>query len=408
MVTVSLLFRYADFVTLYGGGELTLGAVVGVGMTGALAMRGALGMAIDHYGARRIWVASLLAVIAALVWHTGITSVHTPAVYLARIVMMVGLAGAFGASLTFISLRAPAGRIGEMVGTLGSSGFIGMALGPVIGDWLFAGGDATAIQVGRMFWMAVGSAALSAGSALAATHGSSPPAPRRTPSLWSLIRRYHPGPMLLVAAAMGVAVMTPHTFLRAYTAHLDIPRIRTFFFVYAAVAFSVRLATRRFTDRFGVRPVVLLGLGFMSASMLSYLLVRSELLLALPAALAGVAHAFLFPAVVTGGSVAFPARYRGLATTLILGMFDLSNLIGQPVLGGIIEYAPRLGLPPYAAMFSSIAACMLLAAVGYLLLPARTDPRLQQKPAAAATTNLSPSAPVKQPELAETALEANS
>lgn len=365
MVCVSVLFRYADFVRFRGGNEFTLGLIVGIGMVGSLAMRGILGHAIDHYGARRVWAVSLLLVMASMLLHLTIASVASPLVYLARIVLMVGLAGAFGASLTFISLRAPAGRIGEMVGTLGSSGFIGLALGPVLGDWLFATDEITAFHIQRMFLLAAGAAGASLVCTLLATYGSrAMPAKRRPPMVW-LLRRYHPGPILICAAAMGIGVMLPHTFLRPYAADLQIDRIRTFFLVYAATAFSVRIVTRHFTDRFGVRPVVQLGLGFMAVCMLSFNIVgqNQEWLLAVPAALGGIAHAFLFPAIVTGGSVSFPSRYRGLATTLVLAMFDLSNLVGQPILGATVEFAPAVGLPGYATMFVGVAGVMVVAAV---------------------------------------------
>ena len=52
MVGVSLLFRYADFVTLLGGTEFHLGWIVGVGMVGSLAMRLSMGSCIDRYGSR--------------------------------------------------------------------------------------------------------------------------------------------------------------------------------------------------------------------------------------------------------------------------------------------------------------------------------------------------------------------
>jgi hypothetical protein len=48
MVAITLLFRYADFVTLLGGDEFDLGWIVGVGMVGSLAMRCAQGVGIDR------------------------------------------------------------------------------------------------------------------------------------------------------------------------------------------------------------------------------------------------------------------------------------------------------------------------------------------------------------------------
>src|SRR5690606_39334128 len=37
-----------------------------------------------------------------------------------------------------ISRRAPPERMAELIGTLGTSGFVGMILGPIFGDLLFA------------------------------------------------------------------------------------------------------------------------------------------------------------------------------------------------------------------------------------------------------------------------------
>ena len=180
---------------------------------------------------------------------------------------------------------------------------------------------------------------------------------------------------------MGIGVMLPHTFLRPYTAELDIPRIRTFFFVYAAVAFGVRIATRRFTDRFGVRLTTQLGFGFMTLSMLAFIFVRNELMLAIPASLGGVAHAFLFPAIVTGGSMSFPTQHRGLATTLVLSMFDLSNLVGQPAIGAIVDFAPVLALPGFPTMFVLVAAVMLSAGlISCLVKEPREEGELDLEP----------------------------
>jgi len=102
--------------------------------------------------------------------------------------------------------------------------------------------------------------------------------------------------------------------------------------------------------------------------------VASEWMLALPAVAGGTAHAFLFPAAVGGGASTFPPRYRGLATTLILAMFDIGNLVGQPAVGAMIEWTARAGLAPYVATFTATAA-VLLAMCGLYLMLSSGDPR---------------------------------
>jgi len=367
MIAFSILFRYANFVTYVGGDEVDLGWIVGVGAVGALIMRVVLGVGIDRYGSRLVWLSSLSLILVSLLAHTQITTAHGPAVYMARIMLATGLAGTFGASLTFISFQAPPQRMGEMIGVLGSSGFIGMAFGATVGDMLFAVGpdEITAAHVDRMFLAAAALIGVSFVAAAWATRRCPRPARRRRPPLAAVLRRYHPGRLLLVAAAMGTAITLPHVFLVTFAKERGIHEIKSFFIVYAIAAFALRLATRHLTDRWGTRPVTLLGLAALAASMLLYLLVYEPWQFAFPAVVAGAAHALLFPAVVAGGNRAFPSRYRGLAGTLILAMFDLGNLIGHPAIGSILGFAKQRGWPAYAVMFVIVAIFLLAVATFY-------------------------------------------
>jgi len=369
MLSMSVLFRYADFIAYLVGPdghvEGHLGWIVGVGMVGALVMRGVQGYTIDHYGPRLVWLASLVLLIASLLGHLAVARVDAPPIYLLRILVMTGTAGAFGAAITFISLRAPTARMPEMIGVMGSSGFFGWLLGPVLGDVLLAGSPPNQDQVTRMFLMAAAATVAALVFAALATRKSVRPAPQPRPSLFTLLKRYHPGVILLVGIAMGFGVGLPHTFLRAYTAHIGVDQIKTFFVVYAIVAFAVRISTRRFPEMIGIRAMNLLGLAALSASMLLYLAVDNEWMLALPAIAGGVGHGLLFPAVVGGGSGVFPRQFRGTGTILMLGMFDVGGLIGQPMAGSLVETARNWNLPPYPTMFVTVAAVMCLTAAIY-------------------------------------------
>ncbi len=368
MVAVSVLFRYADFIYFLGGTEMELGLIVGLGMVGALAMRAFQGAGIDRFGPRIVWLVSILLFVASILGHLLVTRIDAPAIYLLRVVFTIGMAGAFGASITYVSLRVPRDRMAEMIGVLGSSGFLGMALGPTFGDWLLAHGASERYEIDRMFYLAAVAGIISFICVFLATRRDPVHSHRRSPPMFSLLRRYHPGPLLLVSLAMGVGLGLPHIFLKAYAAELDIPRIKTFFLVYAGAAFTIRVLTRRWVDRVGVRPVALVGLWTLSLSMLLYLGVSSEWSMAIPAALSGVAHAFLFPAVMTGGSMAFPSRYRGLATTVMLAMFDLGGLLGQPTVGGMVFLSRQVGLPAYPLMFIAVSFFLGSCALAYGLL----------------------------------------
>lgn len=374
MVAVSLLFRYADFVHHLGGTEKQLGLITGIGMFGAISARCFQGVAIDRYGASRIWLLSLVLLVVCLLGHLTIQSIHPPWIHFLRVIYTVSLAGAFGASITYVSLRAPANRMGEMIGMLGSSGFIGMAIGPSIGDWLFADVDPNSL-VSRLFFCSTAAAVFSLTCAFAATFGETD---RTTGSaavsfaeLWHRVRKYHPGWTMFVGFAMGVGIGMPGTFLSSFALERGIAELGWFWIPYAIIAFIVRILTRTLADDWGTRPTILIGLGCMAASMLAYLAVASGPHLILPAAFGGFAHAFLFPATVSEGNHSFPQEYRGLATNLTLAMFDIGLLIGQPVFGWTVDTARANGMNGYVVAFGGVATFLVAVAVIYALLGSR-------------------------------------
>ena len=144
-----------------------------------------------------------------------------------------------------------------------------------------------------------------------------------------------------------------------------IPRIGLFFLVYCIAAVAIRVPTRCWSERFGPRRIILLGMAGMTASIAVFPLVRSEWQLAFPAIGFGCSHAILWPAVVAAGSVAFPPQNRGLATVLLLAAWDLGLVVASPAVGVTLRYSHSLGLPPYPTMFLGMAGLLMLVSVWY-------------------------------------------
>lgn len=363
MVAISLLYRYGDFVSILGGSEVDLGWLVAAGMVGSLLMRLAQGVGIDTYGPRRIWLWSSALFIVSCAGHLWINDARALPIYLLRILFQTSVAGFFGASITYISGRAPISRMAEVIGTLGTSGFVGMMLGTSLGDHLLTRLDRT--HSDHMFEAATLLAILAyVFSWMATRRHPLPVRRRRMPVVW-LLKRYHPGAVLWAGVAMGFGLGLPGVFLTRYAATLGIPKLAVFFWVYAPTAFLTRMAIRRMPQSYGIRPMIVLGLGSLALGMLLFLNVQHEWQFVFPAVFIGVAHAFSFPAVVAGGSGVFPIRYRGLGTTLMLAMFDLGNLVGMPAVGEMLYWFGRGGLDRYGAMFISVAGLLALVAAFY-------------------------------------------
>lgn len=381
MVAVAVLYRYADFVTYLGGSELHLGWIVGLGMVGSLVMRIFLGSAIDRYGTRLMWLAGLLLFAASCFGHLLIARYDGPAIYLLRIAFCSAIAAVFGGSMTFISGRAPVVRMAEMLGMLGTSGFLGMVLGAQLGDLVIQGTIHDRSQVDRLFVFSGLLGLLALVAAWWATYGYRPPVQRKRPPMLWLLRRYFPGTILLVSLAMGFSYGLPQTFLRTYAAELAIPRIGLFFAVYAATAIATRVLTRRLPEQVGLQPMIQAGLVAMVAGQVVFLLVHTEWQLLIPGLCFGVSHAILFPTAVAEACGAFPVRYRGLATMLILAVYDLGVLIGAPTTGVILHTAEFLHLPRYPVMYLTVAS--LLGGLGMIYVLTHRKPPRRRLPKAA-------------------------
>jgi MFS family permease len=367
MIAFAMLYRYADFVLFLGGNEWTVGRIVGVGTVGSLAMRLFQGTGIDRFGPRTIWLWSVVGFVVSTLGHMLIESDDGPSIYLLRILYTSSFAGAAGASITAVSRSMPLARMAEVIGSLGTSGFIGMALGPQLGDYFCGGATITRDDLNAMFAVAAGLGVCSLILAELATRGETRPRPRRRPHLLWLVRRYHPGIVMALGMVMGVGFVLPTTFLPTYIKELGIAHTGPFFIVYSVTAFIARLSTRRMPHHFGVRPMILVGLAALVVSMFAYLPVRSQWSLAVPGVFAGISHAVLFPAVTAQGSWAFPNRYRGLGTTVMLAMLDLGTFVGAPLVGGLVEVSKSTNLPPYPTMFLVLAAGVSTIGVLYAL-----------------------------------------
>ncbi len=366
----AMLVRYSDFVVQLGGEERQLGLIVGCGMAGSVAVRMIQGDSIDRCGAGRVWRVSILLYCASLIAHLFLRSAYSPSIFLTRTLMQASLAGMFGSSITFVSLRVPPQRLAEIVGALGTSGFLGILVGPLISDALSIGrgggtrpGDGAGLATGWtsaewMFVVAAAFATVAAVTAWWATSGESPPRPRRRPHFLHVTRRYFPLALATASAAMGAGFSIPMTFLRPFSVEHGLGGVGWFFAVYASIAFAARVLSRSLFERHGNRPWILVGLGLLTASYVAYLPVSHTWQLAFPAALAGTAHALLFPSIMAAGTSVFPRRYLGVATSFMLAMFDLGTLLSSPLVGVLLHAAKAMEWPAYEVAFGAAAATL--------------------------------------------------
>ncbi|QDU36492.1 major facilitator superfamily transporter [Maioricimonas rarisocia] len=345
----ALTFRFAEFVSFLGGSEEITGRIVGVGILGGLVARMVLGQIIDGWGVRRTWIGasilfSLGCLLMATAEHLGV------GIYAGRILYTIGLGSMFACSIAHIQARVSAFRRTEVLGALGSSGFLGMILGSQIGDILFdllPQGGALYIMLFGMVG-ALGLAYLVIVAYI--TRNDVHQRPAETHPAHRLLFRYWPGPVVLVALMMGMGFAVTTVFLTRYTTEMGLGGLRTFFTAYALSAFIVRIMSRTWNRTVGRHRLIVMGLLGHAIGHLLLIPIAHEWQLILPAVCCGFGHALLFPCVVSLGAERFPHEYRGTGTTLTLGFVDLGQVMFAPLLGRMID---QVG---FHAMFVTSAA----------------------------------------------------
>jgi MFS family permease len=334
----TLTFRFSEFVVSLGGSAADAAFVVGVGMGVSVFVRVWMGRAVDQGGPRWMWLGSAAALALSNLSFMLLDSLN-PLVYAVRVVYACGLAGVFSCSVIHVCTGIPVGRRAELIGTLGTSGFIGAIIGPQLGDYIFGGPSLHAYRFALMFTIAAVFCVIYLLLVCYLTRHSTRPAPHEpAPPLLPLLVSHWPGTLVAVATMMGMALTVPSTFLTLFRDERGLDGIGKFFWFYAPTAIFMRLVGRRWPGETGRRLAAFAGLVSLTASMLLYLLVDTEWDLAWPALAAGTGQALLFPAVTTLGAESFPERYRGTATTLILGFIDVGALCGAPALGLLIDH----------------------------------------------------------------------
>jgi MFS family permease len=335
-----------------GGSRTAVGIATTIFFVGALAVRPALGRALDRYGRRRFFRWSL----------AGLTVLTVGLEFTTSVVAVGGLRlvqGAFGASFytsiaTMTADVAPADKRGSAVGRLSFATYLGFVFGPLISDVVIPFGFST-------LWLVV-TGFMAAALALAWTHPETRPelAPgevrQRPPLIHPAVIR--PG-LAQAAVSFGLSAVT--AFSPEFAGFVGIERPGTLFSAYAITVLFVRVPAGRASDRLGAHVVAIpsLALGAVALAVLSQ--ARAPWWAYLAMAVVGLGMGAVFPAMTALAVDRAPAAERGAA----LGSFLAFNDIGQALAGPMAGIAADAGGIRWAfAMPAIVVAAGFVVALG--------------------------------------------
>ena len=347
------------------GGPIAVGVSIGAAGLAAAFFRPLLGPVGDHRGRRFIlgWGALAAAASTLLLVPAG----AVPAVVAARLLFGVGEAGAFIGIATALQDLAPAARRGEAASYFGVTVYMGLAVGPAMGEALAeAGGAGRAFTVGAVMYLIAGLLGMAA-------PGAPDPPPARGPVQWNIHPAARRPGLVLFIGLIGYAGFL--AFIALHASDVGIEVTGSVFTLFAVVVLTVRLVGARIPDRLGALTTTRLALGFSAVGLLVLGAWRDASGVYLGTFVMAVGQSFLVPALLVLVVDRAPDGERSHAIGSLSVGFDLAVGLGGFLVGGVVALTDRGGGFLFCALIAALALLGSGTLFGSMGAPARpVDP----------------------------------
>ena len=336
-----------------GSDDAGLGLVVGSFSVTTLLLRPYAGRMADSRGRRPLLIGGALLCAVAVLGH----ALTTELLVLIGLRLLLGVAEAFYFVAGFAALAdlAPPGRSGEALSFNSLALYLGVAIGPIIGQVLVeAGGFGAAWVGGAVLALAAAALAMRMPETAEPMGDDAPRVP--------LIHRAAVGPGL--ALFTGVAAMTGFFLLGGrHAERMGLDAWSVAFLVFGGVVVGCRIVFARLPDRV---PPMALGAAALALAAIGLMVTAASTsigLLLVGTAILGAGVAFMTPALFAAVFARVAPSERGAAAGTATLFIDLGFGGGPFVIGFA---AAAAGIPAGFAVAAAIAAA---GAIGTLVVP---------------------------------------
>ena len=341
-----------------GADALGFGIAIGIWSFASLAVRPVVGWSADRYGRRPLLVIGATLTVVALAIHLVTTTL--PVFVGARAILGVAEAAFLVAALAASGDLAPPGRTGEALSLVSLSLYVGLVVGPVLGEAVLGAAGYTGVWL-----LAGGLTAVSAVLAWLVPETRPPLLPNATGTGSGTSRRgrlFHPAGLLpgvlILCGIWGMATFL--TFVPLHATRLGLAGAGPALAVFGVVVIAVRLFGAKLPDRVGGVRLTGVALVFTATGLVIIGAVGGLLGLLVGSAVLGVGVAMTMPAVLTLAIGRAPATERGSVVGTASLFLDLAFGFALVVL------APIAVAAGYPALFlaSAVVALAGLAVLG--------------------------------------------
>lgn len=353
VASFAAFFLFPLLITAQGGSQQDIGIIMGAFALASAACRPWVAEMIDRFGRKRSYSIGCLLMTLMPLLHL-LLSGQLPNDYLPllaiRIVHGIGLAICFTAIFTFIVDLIPVERLNEGIGMFGTSGLIGLAVGPAIAEPVLKNFGASAFFLTAAGLSACG---LLLHLPVSDRHDTTSPA-STAPSFFCLLRQRKHTVCAGLALLFGFGLAATGNFVAPLAQQRQLGYISAYYIAYSCAAVGIRFIAGRLADRLGENQIIPWGFTIAASGLLLMPLVSNDFLLVLVGLLFGVGHGLLFPSLNAMAVRNEPYEVRGKITGIFTGGIDSGAFVGALILGGIGEVVG------YQVLFSCAGLVVLL------------------------------------------------
>lgn len=359
VASFAAFFLFPLFIIEHGGSDRDIGIIMGIFALASALCRPWVAEMIDRIGRKRSYscgamIMTLLPLLYLLL--QGPLSDNYSLLLLLRVIHGIGLAICFTSVFTFIVDLIPVHRLNEGIGIFGTSGLIGLAVGPLLTEpiLLHYGFNAFFLTTSGL-----AAAAFLLHLPVPDQHLSRPKEPTSSPSFFALMKTRK----MLVSGSLsllfGIGLAATGNFIAPYAQSKNLGYVSSYFFAYATAAVLTRIVMGRLADRVGELQIIPWGLLIAAIGLLMVPMIQINSLLLAVGFLFGVGHGLLFPALNAMAIRDEPYSNRGKVTGIFTGGIDSGAFIGAIILGIIGDFVGYTGLFVSAALILSTGHLLL-------------------------------------------------
>lgn len=332
-------FLFPLFITGHGGSPKDIGIIMGVFALASALCRPWIAEMVDRLGRKRSYTIGCIIMTVMPLFHLllkGSLSNYYYLLLLFRIVHGVGLAICFTAIFTFIVDLIPASRLNEGIGIFGTSGLVGMAIGPMIAEPIMQRFGFPAFFITTS---ALAGAALLLHLPIRDQHHLQQAETQPSPSFFTLLKTRKYLVCGGLALLFGVGLAATANFIAPFAKSQGLNHVSPYYIAYSFAAVGIRFLAGKLADRVGENQIIPWGLVLAGGGLFLIPLIDNNLWLVAVGFIFGIGHGLLFPALNAMAVRDEPYAVRGKVTGIFTGGIDSGIFCGAFLLGTIGEFS---------------------------------------------------------------------